>query len=258
MTRRAAGALVRQVLAGCCVIAVLGAVAGAGRAAAGSESTVPARPDTSAIEATRAGDLTLVDANRRGIVLENGGSATEFSFDLPKGASCPGDSRNDSWRVQTFVIPEADDPTAIEYSANGPTGTGQYAVHDIFTQSVVDQLTAPNEGPGEPGRIDMFPPFSFAVFPKGELPDGRYRIGASCTWFGATGPFWDTTIVIQANADDEPAGFTWRLPDAPGATLSGTSSPAQFPFTAVFIGIAVLALAFVALLNHRERKSPVT
>ncbi|MFZ4719280.1 MAG: hypothetical protein ACOYMR_07630 [Ilumatobacteraceae bacterium] len=230
----------------------------AGAASATSQPTVPPRPDTSKIEATRGGDLTLVDANRRGVVLENGGSATEFSFDLPKGSVCPGDSMNDSWRVQTFIIPKADEPSSIEYSANGPTGKGQYAAYDAFTQSVVDLLTVPNDTAGLPGRIEMFPPLSFKVFPKGELADGDYRIGTACTWFGATGPYWDTVITIKSNEKDEPAGFTWRLPDAPEATLSGTSSPTKFPITAVFIAVAAVALLFVVVLNRRERtKSPV-
>lgn len=238
----------------CVVVAAGAGAAWFGTASATSQPTVPPRPDTSQIEATRAGDMTLVDANRRGVVLENGGSATEFSFDLPKGSVCPGDSENDSWRVQTFVIPEADDPATIEYSANGPTGSGQYAAYDVFTQSVVDLLTVPNDSAGLPGRIEMFPPLSFAVFPKGELDDGNYRIGAACTWFGATGPYWDTIITIEQNDEDQPAGFTWRLPNAPEATLSGTSSPTEFPFTAVFIAIAVAALLFVVVLNRRERR----
>ncbi len=218
-----------------------------------SSATVPTRPDTSAIVAVRSGDLALVDANRRGVILENGGSATEFSVDLPKNSACPGDSQNDDWRLQTFIVPADADPATLEYNNVGPTGTKQYAIYDIFTAPVVDQLTVPNDVAGEPGRTTPFPPMSFAVFPPGEIPPGEYRIGVACTWFGATADYWDTEIVIAAEPKDEPAQLTWRLPSAPPAPLSSTATSSEFPWTIVFLGIAVAAIAFVVILNRRTR-----
>ena len=203
----------------------------------------------------RAGDLTLVDADHRGVVLQSGGSATQFTVDLPKDSTCPGDSENDNWRVQTFIVPEAADPESLQYSVIGPTGTKQYAIYDIFTSPVVDQLTVPNGEPGKPGRPSAFPPMSFAVFPPGEIPAGTYRIGVACTWFGATANFWDTEIVIAADANDAPAQLTWRLPSAPPATLSGTAPPSDFPWTVVFLVIAAAALAFVVVLNRRSSRT---
>jgi hypothetical protein len=218
-----------------------------------SDGSVPERPDTSDIVPVRAGDLTLVDADRRGIVLQNGGSATQFSLDLPKGSQCPGDSENDNWRLQTFIVPGDADPGTLEYSVIGPTGTKQYAIYDIYTAPVVDQFTVPNGEPGKPGRTTPFPPMSFAVFPPGEIPPGTYRIGVACTWFGATADYWDTEIVIASEPKDEPAQLTWRLPNAPPAALSGAAPPSDFPWTWMFLGIAAAALLFVAVLNRRTR-----
>ncbi len=244
---------------------VVGAVLVAVLAAGGASATsVPptsdgggvVQPDTTDIVAVRAGDLTLVDADRRGVVLRNGGSATQFSVDLPEGSMCPGDSENDNWRVQTFIVPAAADPATLEYSVIGPTGTKQYAIYDIFTSPVVDQLTVPNGEPGQPGRPGAFPPMSFAVFPPGEIPAGTYRIGVACTWFGATANYWDTEIVIADEPADSPAQLTWRLPSAPPAALSGTAPPSDFPWTVVFLVIAAAAMGFVVVLNRRSSRTP--
>lgn len=236
------------------IIAALVGVSLAGSPAAHAATTVPVAsgPDTSQIRATRAGDLTLVDAVQRGTVLERGASATQFSLDLPKDASCPGDSESDNWRVQTFMIPADHDPAVIVYSANGPSGEGENAIYDGNTNSVVDLLTVPNGQAGLPGRIQPFLTLSLGVFTTALLPPGQYRIGVACTYFGATADYWDTTIEVVADANDQPGGFTWRLPDAPAGTLSGAKDPSSFPLTWVFLAIAAAALGFVVVLNRRS------
>ena len=233
------------------VAVALGLASSPAWAAQGRTVPPPTAPDTSGITPARVGDLTLVEADRRGVVMENGGSAAQFSVDLPKDSTCPGDSENDDWRLQTFIVPADIDPGTLEYSVIGPTGTHQYAIYDIFTAPVVDQLTVPNDGPGQPGRPTPFPPMSFKVFPPGEIPPGNYRIGVACTWFGATANYWDTEIVIASEPNDEPAQLTWRLPSAPPASLSGTTPPSDFPWTTVFLSIAVVALAAYILISRR-------
>jgi hypothetical protein len=241
-----------------CLVSLGGVLLAAATSASAFATTVPAPPDTSSITPVRRGDLTLVEADRRGVVRESGGSATQFSVDLPKDSVCPGDSENDNWRLQTFIVPGDVDPGSLEYSVIGPTGTKQYAIYDIFTAPVVDQLTVPNGEPGLPGRPTPFPPMSFAVFPPGEIPPGTYRIGVACTYFGATANYWDTEIIIAAEPKDEPAQLTWRLPSAPPATLSGTAAPSDFPWTATFLAIAAGALLFVVFLNRRSSRTPTT
>jgi hypothetical protein len=234
------------------VLAMFAGMAASNDAWASSDEPVTVSTvDTSGITPARVGDLTLVEADRRGVVMENGGSAAQFSVDLPQGSTCPGDSENDNWRLQTFIVPASVDPGTLEYTGNGPTGFKQYAIYDVFTQAVADQLTVPNDGPGQPGRPTPFPPMSFRVFPPGEIPPGSYRIGVACTWFGATANYWDTEIVIAAEPKDEPAQLTWRLPSAPPAALSGTKPPSDFPWTTVFLSIAVVSLAAYILISRR-------
>jgi hypothetical protein len=233
---------IRSVL-GVSLLATIGGLPGT--SAASSETIPPGAVvtvDTSHVVAVRSGDVAVVDVNKRSAQVPHGGSATEFSLEPPSGAMCPGDSMNDSWRVQTFIIPAAADPGTIQYGVNGPTGEHQYSVYDKFTAPVVDYLTVPNPGPGQPGRIDMLPPMSFAVFPPGELPDGRYRIGIACTYFGKTANYWDTEILLAASAGDKPAHLVWRLAVAPadvGGTHTGSSATWIFTATGVLCAAAL-------------------
>lgn len=164
-------------------------------------------------DAVDAGDLVILDID--GTPLRNGGSATDFSLQMPSGAACPGDSMNDQWRVQSFIIPAADDIGAVEYGVVGPKGLAQRPLYELDTRRFVNQLTLPNLTTGQPGLIGGVPLMNFAPVSPGTFPPGRYRIGIACTLFKDNGPYWDTEIVIENSPDDSPAGFTWRLPEAP-------------------------------------------
>jgi hypothetical protein len=209
-------------------------------------------PDTSQIVAVRSGDVAVVDVTEREVKLPKGGSAREFSLEPPSGAECPGDSMHDSWRVQTFIVPATDDPGALAYGVIGPTGTHQYAVYDKFTAPVTDVLTVANAGAGLTARIDMLPPMSFAVFPPGELPDGRYRIGVACTFFGKTANFWDTEIVISASASDQPAHFVWSVPSVPDTSSASSHGSSGWLIAGVGL-LAALSLGGLAWYRNSRR-----
>lgn len=234
---------------GCAVVAAVLLVLGGSAVA-----TVPTTPgpDTSKIESKRIDSLSLVDAERRGVVLASGGSAAEFSLSLPGEASCPGDSRNDNWRVQTFIVPSDVDPASVEYGPNGPTGEHQWAFYDTVTSPVIEGLLVPNDAAGSPARIDTFPPMSFRVFPVGEIPPGRYRAGAACTWFGATGPYWDTELVFADAPDDEPARLTWSVPGVDGENGIAPVADSSPPWTAIFVLVAVFAFGFAFFLGRQQ------
>ena len=53
-------------------------------------------------------------------VLEGGGSATPFGLRLPEGAACQGDSADDSYRVEAFLVPEGTDPGSVVYGELAP------------------------------------------------------------------------------------------------------------------------------------------
>jgi hypothetical protein len=203
--------------------AAIGACALSFPAAATAVAPPVATVDTSGIVATRSGDVEIVDPDRRGVQVPRGGSSTAFTLEAPGAAECPGDSEHDSWRVQTFMVRADVDPGTIVY-AIGPTGEGQYAVYDKFTEPYVDRNTVPNPEAGLPARVDALPTMNFAVFPPGLLADGTYRIGIACSYFGATANYWDTEIIITSSPDDEPAQFVWRLAGAPAIAPESSQS----------------------------------
>ena len=62
-----------------------------------------------------------VDVRRAEVVapsgrpIDGGGSATPFTLRLPDGAACPGDSANDGYRVNSYMVPLDVDPTTVTY-----------------------------------------------------------------------------------------------------------------------------------------------
>ena len=211
-----------------------------------------------AVVPVRSGDITIVDAGTRRRPLERGASATEFAIEPPAGASCPGDSEHDSWRVQTFLAPASVDPGTLPYGADWPRRTEHlYSLYDTITQPVIDVLTVPNPAAGAPGRIDALAPMSFAVFPAGELPAGRYVIGVACTLLYSTADFWDTEIVIDASADDRPGKMIWRVADASLVPSQSGDTNARVRWM-VLTG-AVLTVGLASVLGfRRQRVHPVS
>lgn len=177
------------------------------------KATPPAGP------AVDLGDVLPIDPADRTSALAGGASATQFELQLPADAACPGDSVHDQWRVQSFIVPVGDDPGVIPYGANGPEGKDQYALYELNTSPYTDILTRPNTVAGAPGVINAVPTLSFAVFPPGTLPTGRYRMGLACTLFRETSQYWDVEVDVTATPDDEPGQMIWRLVDAPADAI---------------------------------------
>lgn len=200
-----------------------------------------------------AGDAAIVAGPQTTRTLGGGGSATEFSLRLPQGASCPGDSANDGFRVQSFIVPAADDPGALRYRSIGPVGPGRYALYDVFTNPYVQAQTAQADAPGGPGRIVNLPSFSFEAFPPGELGEGPYRVGIACTLLNETLRYWDASLVLERTADDKPAGLRWKAPVVGGH--KGRAVPRVA--TATLLGAAA-AVAVLGLARRRSRRAVPT
>jgi hypothetical protein len=224
-----------------------------GTSAANAATTTSTSPGPGAIAPVRSGDVRVVDDRTRSRDLERGGSATEFGLRLPDGAACPGDSQNDQWRVDTYIIPITDDPGTLQYDNIGPTGSNRSAVWGTDFTPVMNLFTIPNTVSGQPGVIDRLRPMSFGVFQPNTLPDGNYKIGVSCTYFGRTANYWDTEIVISNTPDDKPAQLTWRHASAPGADPqpSDAGTPA---WVGISIALAAAAAIALAILFRQSRR----
>jgi hypothetical protein len=154
--------------------------------------------------------------------------------------------------VQSFLIPVGDDPGAIEYGVAGPEGT-QFPLFAFDTKPFSHQPTRVSSSPDDPGVIPTLPGMTFAVFEPGYIPPGTYRIGVACTFFRQTFQYWDTEIVIEADAADEPAQLTWR---APGASPFEPPSDGSTRRLLILAGIAA-ALSAAAVLLWQSRREAV-
>ena len=199
-----------------------------------------------------AGEAVVVAGEGSTRRLAGGGSATEFSVRLPVGASCPGDSANDGYRVQSFMVPTTVTPPAIQFDGLGPAPnaygdweTFRQPLYDTATKPFVSALTAVAVAPGRPGAIVNIPPLSFAVYGPGELPPGRYHLGIACTLANRPVTYWDTEVVVAGASDDKPAGITWKLANAAGATTSSNGLPGPAPAFAAAVAVAVGASVYV-------------
>lgn len=200
-----------------------------------------------------AGAIEFVDPDTRQ-PMESGDSNSVFSFGLPLDAACPGDSANDDWRVQSFLIPASDDPGALEYGVIRADGDGRFAVYTVDTRPYMHFLTEQNGAPGLPGRVDQSPRLTFAVFPAGTLPAGNYRLGVACTYFRETARYWDTEIVIEDAADVHPGQFRWRLAEPPSAPSEVDSdSSVVTPALLVTIGLAAAGALWFGSRRRRSR-----
>jgi hypothetical protein len=214
----------------------------------------PVAPEDLPDKEGRVGQATVVVGGSDDPVVR-GGSATEFSLELAEGAACPGDSASGDWRVQSFLVPAADDPGTFSYESTKPAGAGRWALYPLDTRSYIDKLTAVAAEEGGEGVIDERPIFTFVLFPPNTLPDGTYRLGIACSLRGETYRYWDNQIIITNTPEDQPAQLTWELVDS-SSVSSGSSS--SFPVLVIAgLGIAVAAVIVAFVIRRGRRSRPL-
>lgn len=187
--------------------------------------------------AANAGSLEVVKpfdgTSEAGQPLSGGASATPFSFLLPAGAACAGDSANDGYRVQSYMVPAAVDVGSLTFDSAGPvpttigSGFRQPLYTSTFSPYVNAQTANAFPAPG-PGPVVNIPAFSLGLWEPGNVPAGAYDVGIACT----LGPpsatqldqYWNVQIEVVADAADEPAGLTWTVVEGSTTTTTSPSS----------------------------------
>jgi len=183
------------------------------------------------------------------VALSSGNSDTTFTLRLPAGASCGGDSANDGYRVQSYMVPASVDPATLTFNAAGPIpntlGAGfRQPLYDTAGSPFVDAQTANATTPPGPGPIINIPDFNYgSAFVPGNIPPGAYNLGIACT-LGPAGAtqmkeFWNVTKTFTTNvATGGTAQVSWGVGAVPGApTLTGVT-PSDTILTAAFTAIA--------------------
>lgn len=199
------------------------------------------------------GPVVLVAAGDPNEELQRGDAGTDFTLRLPEGLACPGDSMHDNWRVQTFMVPAADDLAHLSYGVIGPSGVHQYALYgaDESARSYANVLTQANASAGQPGVIAAFVPLDFRVVAGESLPSGTYSVGFACTFFGETASYWHTEIVVTADGGD----LAWHLV---GAAPSPAESGNGVFWIVVLVAAGLVVAVLVRTLLRRRTTNPST
>lgn len=194
------------------------------------------------------GDVVLIGLD--GDPIRSGDGSTRFFVRLPEGATCPGDSVNDQWRVNTFLIPAAQDPLDVLFGSSGPEPPWTSGMYPLFDNSnnlpLVFSMLRRNTTAGRPGLIETVPETGFSVVADNQFPGGDYRLGIACAYFAQTTQFWDTAIKMSAAP-----GVTWALSGTatPPSTDSDSSSQSW-----IWV-LASGAVAVLGLLMWRRRRA---
>lgn len=211
------------------------------------------RIDRVAAEGRDMGTIEVIEGGGSSEPSGGGGSETTFSLRIPGTPECPGDSADENYRIQSFIVPADVDPASLRYFSVMPVGEGRYALYDVFTSPYIQALTAKATKPGGPGPIVNIPDLNFAVFPPGRLPPGRYTIGIACSLFNETVRFWDTDIQLSSAPDDQPGQMRWRVLDTPADAAGSDDPPTWVPL----VGLAVLAVGGAIVVRRRRAGEPV-
>jgi len=181
-------------------------------------------------------------------VLNTGNSDTTFTLRLPAGATCAGDSANDGYRVQSYMVRASVNPSTLQFNAAGPTpgGLGASFSQPLFTtasSAYVNANTANATTPPGPGPIVNIPDFNMAVFSPGDIPAGAYNLGIACTLGPASATqmkeFWNIPITVTTNvAGGGTAQVSWGVGAVPAAPTLTAATAGDGTLTAAFTPVA--------------------
>jgi len=202
-----------------------------------------------------AGDVVVVDPVNVNRALADGDSTSAFTFRLPEGASCPGDSANDDWRVSTFLVPADTNLDTLMYQALRPDGEAYRSLRYLDGDIFVMEMTNPNPGPGEPGLVNQIPPLTMAWYETGTLAPGPYKMGIACTdAVGAVERYWDTDVELTVALDVEPGGLRWSVVENTNVAAVEPSSSGSA--TWVFLLVAIAAIGGLIVVRRRRSIAP--
>ena len=239
----------------------------------GAEDTAPTPTHPATQDPVDLGPVEVVDFGDPSQPLAGGDWETPFTLLLPDRATCPGDSANDSWRVQTFLLPIDVDPPSVWYGQLGPiedadsphfVGEGQvwWALYDTVGQAYTSETLRPNLEPGQPGFIDRLPTFNLVLPAAAGLPAGRYRMGVACTFWRETANYWSTDIEVSYDGEVVPESFRWSVTDpSDGAVdaadvVRGDTSGSRLAGIGLIVGSAIVLAASAYFLVRRRTDTP--
>lgn len=208
-----------------------------------------------------AGDAIVVDPVNINRAITAGDSTSAFTFRLPDGAACQGDSANDDWRVQSFLVPAVTDIGSLRYRATRPDGDAYRSLRYLDGEIFVMEFTNQNEVPGQPGVIIAIPPLTMAWFETGSLEPGAYTMGIACTrpdWFVER--YWDVAVDLEAAPEVQPGGLRWTVvePKLTGAQQQGSGQDRSPFLVLILTAFAAIGGGVILIRGRLRRTSPLS
>ena len=204
-----------------------------------------------------AGDVVVAEPANVNRPLREGDSTSAFSLRLPEGAACPGDSANDDWRVNTFLVPADTNLDTLMYQALRPDGEAYRSLRYLDGDIYVMEMTNANPGPGQPGLLTPIPPLTMAWWDAGTIPPGPYKIGVACTdAVGAVQRYWDTSVELTAAPEVDPGGLRWSVVDNPNAAPTEPPSNSSTTWVILLVALVVVVGGVVVIRRRQRRPSP--
>lgn len=198
---------------------------------------------------TLGGTATITDPSLN--PLSSGGSTTNFSVSLPANAACSGDTQNDGYHVESYLVPQGTTVTSITFSNHPSTG---YGFADNTGKYYGSQNTAPTTGQivGIPTNFEWGSWVSADGVPLATFlyngTSGIWEAGIACAnSSGTLTDYWNTEVTFTASQSD-PNGFTWAaVPGVPGSTPEES--------LAVVLPVGAVAVLGGGLAYSRRRAS---
>ena len=200
-----------------------------------------------------AGDVVVAEPANADRAMTEGDSTSAFTLRLPEGASCPGDSANDDWRVNTFLVPADTNLDTLTYQALRPDGEAYRSLRYINGDIYVMEMTNANPGPGQPGLLTPIPPLTMAWWEAGTIPPGPYKIGIACTdAMGAVQRYWDTSVELTTAPEVDPGGLRWSVVSDMSAAAAESSPNSSTTWVVLLVALVVVVGA-VGLIRRGQR-----
>ena len=158
----------------------------------------------------------------------SGDSATDFTLTFPNGAvsKCPGDTANDGYYLQGFVVPGATVVDDLTFDGSSPS-VGQPLFEPSGT-AVQNYTVEPSTG----NILQLPGTYTFTINSPGDFQTGTYLVGLACTKGDGAGmvkTYWTTAMDITTDASAGPAQFTWvsSTTPPPSSTTSTSVDPSS-------------------------------
>jgi hypothetical protein len=111
-----------------------------------------------------------------------------------------------------------------------------------------------NPAAGLPGQIPDLPAFTFELYGRNELPDGRYKLGIACSYYNQIGTFWATQVDIEYDSDSS-SDFRWQVVKPPaGADANRAQDSSSSALWLVALGTVAVGAIFLLSRRRNSRR----